>query len=319
MGDKLGAGGAKGAARGHILALATVLLWGTTFVSTKVLLQGLSPAEVLVLRFVIAYVVLWIIRPRRIVVSSWKLELLFAAAGISGVTLSFMIENTALTLTTASNVGVINAASPLFTGLIAAYVLKEGRLSARFFLGFVLALGGIALISFSGAQGQESVAVDASAFGGDTDAAGVAGCLLALGIPLMSSIYSNISKRISLHGFDAILITRRMFFWGLVGMLPFIAVLGFDPDWSFLAQPIPLLNLVFLGLGASAACYAMWNASLKILGTVLTMTYQYLVPVISIALSVLLLGEAVTFSIVAGCALTIIGLVLSQNSTGRKA
>ena len=113
-------------------------------------------------------------------------------------------------------------------------------------------------------------------------------------------------------GHDSITVTRRFFFWGLVGMVPFLAFTGFDPDWGFLAQPIPLANLLFLGLGASAACYAMWNAALKRLGPVTTMAYQYLVPVITIAISVSVLGEPLTPAIVAGAVLTIAGLVVSQ-------
>lgn len=129
----------------------------------------------------------------------------------------------------------------------------------------------------------------------------------------MSAIYSNILKRISMGGYDSILVTRRIFFWGLVGMIPFLPFTGFSPDWAFLAQPIPLANLLFLGLGASAACYAMWNAALKQLGPVITMTYQYLVPVITVAVAVVALGEPLTVAIVGGAALTIFGLAVSQS------
>ncbi len=296
------------ASQGHILALLTVALWGGTFVSTKVLLAGVSPAEILVLRFLIGYVALWAIRPKLLRTSGWREEALFAAAGICGVTLAFMLENTALTLTTASNVSVIVATSPLFTGLIMAYALKKGGLGAGFFVGFVLAIAGIVLISFSG----ESAAVAINPNGSDAMAMGLLGCLLALSNAIMCAIYSVLSQRASMGGHDSITVTRRFFFWGLVGMVPFLAFTGFDPDWGFLAQPIPLANLLFLGLGASAACYAMWNAALKRLGPVTTMAYQYLVPVITIAISVSVLGEPLTPAIVAGAVLTIAGLVVSQ-------
>ena len=297
---------AHGFSRGHVLALGTVLLWGATFVSTKVLLTGLSPAEILVLRFFIGYAALWAIRPRVLRTSGWREEALFAAAGISGVTLSFMLENTALTLTTASNVSVIVATSPLFTGIISSLVLKNGGLGARFFLGFVLAIVGIALISFSG----ETAIVQGS--GPDALMLGVVGCCLALGNAVVCAIYSILSQRASMGGYDSITVTRRFFFWGLVGMVPFLTITGFDPDWTFLAQPVPLANLLFLGLGASAACYAMWNAALKRLGPIVTMTYQYLVPVITIAVAVAALGEPLTTAIVIGAALTIAGLAVSQ-------
>ncbi len=293
-------------ARGHVLALGTVALWGITFVSTKVLLVGLSPAEILVLRFLIGYLALWLIRPKLLRTSGWREEALFAAAGICGVTLSFMLENIALTLTTASNVSVIVATSPLFTGIISSLILKQGSLRARFFLGFALAIAGIALISFSG---EEQIVQSA---GSDALALGAVGCCLALGNAIVCAIYSILSQRASMGGYDSITVTRRFFFWGLVGMIPFLAFTGFGPDWAYLTQPVPLANLLFLGLGASAACYAMWNAALKRLGPVTTMTYQYLVPVITIVVAVVALGEPFTPAVAAGAVLTISGLAVSQ-------
>ena len=294
------------ASSGHMLAMGTVLLWGITFISTKILLVGLSPAEILVLRFAIGYLALWLIRPKLLRTSGWREEALFAAAGICGVTLSFMLENTALTLTTASNVSVIVATSPLFTGLISSFVLKRGGLGARFLVGFVLAIVGIALISFSGETAALSTGDGALWLG-------LLGCGLAVLNAIACAVYSVLSQRASMGGYDSITVTRRFFFWGLVGMIPCLAFTGFDPDWAFLAQPVTLINLLFLGLGASAACYAMWNAALKRLGPVTTMTYQYLVPVITIAIAVAVLGEPFTIAIAAGAVLTIAGLAVSQS------
>lgn len=302
-------------ARGHALALCTVFLWGITFVSTKVLLAGLSPAEILVLRFAIGYAALWLIRPRRLHTSDWREELLFAAAGICGVTLAFMLENTALTLTTASNVSVIVATSPLFTGLISAFVLKRGGVGARFFVGFAAAIVGIALISFSGGG---SSAGAAGPSGSDALLLGALGCGLAALNAVTCAVYSILSQRASMGGYDSIVVTRRFFFWGLVGMIPCLPFAGFSPDWAFLSQPVPLANLLFLGLGASAACYAMWNAALKRLGPVTTMTYQYLVPVVTIAIAVTALGEPFTPAIAAGAALAICGLAISQSRPRRR-
>lgn len=288
--------------RGHMLALVTVLVWGVTFVSTKVLLVGCSPIEILVFRFAIGYVALWLLRPRIFHTSGWREEAMFAAAGACGVTLYFLMENIALTLTTASNVGVIVATAPLFTGLIASLVLKEGRLSWGFFAGFVLAIGGIALISFAGgSDGVQSV----SEFG-------LVGCLLSLLAAAVWSVYANISKHFSERGFDTILATRRTFFWGLLFMVPCAPMLGFSPDWSFVFQPQTLGNLLFLGLVASASCYVTWNAAVKRLGPIRTSAYIYLTPVITIASSVVVLGEPLTVPIMVGAVLTIVGLVVSE-------
>ncbi len=283
-------------ARGHVLALMTALIWGVTFVSTKVLLEGLSPVEVLFLRFCIGYAALWVIRPRLFKVANWRDEALFAAMGVTGVTLYFLLENIALTYTAASFVGVIVATAPLATGLVAAFVLKEGKLGWNFFLGFALAMAGIALISFEGDAGSSSLL----------------GCGLALAAAIMAAIYTNLSKRIAARGYDVVLCTRRMFFWGLASMLPFLPLLGFDPSWAYLAQPQAWGNLAFLGLGASALCYVMWNEAIRRLGPVKTAVYIYLTPVVTIAAAIAVLGEPLTAQILFGMALVIVGLVVSE-------
>ena len=81
---------------GHAAALMTILIWGTTFVSTKVLLRDFTPVTVLFTRFVIGYAFLWCLKPRFLPFSGWKKEFLFAGAGLTGVTLYFLLENIAL-------------------------------------------------------------------------------------------------------------------------------------------------------------------------------------------------------------------------------
>ena len=123
---------------GHIAALLTILIWGTTFVSTKVLLQDFTPVTVLFTRFVIGYAFLWCLKPRWMPFSGWKKEFLFAGAGLTGVTLYFLLENIALTYTLASNVGIIVAVVPFFTALLAHFLIKGERFTPRFFLGLSL-------------------------------------------------------------------------------------------------------------------------------------------------------------------------------------
>ena len=100
--------------QGHLLAMLTVLVWGTTFVSTKVLLRAFTPLEIMVARFGLGFVALFaagrgLVRPQK-----WQHELLFALAGLTGVSLYFLMENIALTYISAALVGVIVAAAPLF-------------------------------------------------------------------------------------------------------------------------------------------------------------------------------------------------------------
>ena len=135
---------------GHIAAFITILIWGTTFISTKVLLRTFTPIEILFVRFVIGYLALWLVRPKRLAPAARKEEWYFAAAGLCGITLYYLCENVALTFTLASNVGVIISIAPFFTALFGCIFLKDKRPSPRFYLGFVIAIIGICLISFTG-------------------------------------------------------------------------------------------------------------------------------------------------------------------------
>ena len=103
-------------AKYHILAILTVAVWGTTFISTKILINnGLSPQEIFLLRFIIAYIGIWFISPRKIFSDSIKDELTMFAAGLTGGTLYFLTENTALKFTQTTNVAFIICATPLLT------------------------------------------------------------------------------------------------------------------------------------------------------------------------------------------------------------
>lgn len=165
---------------GHAAALMTILIWGTTFVSTKVLLRDFTPVTVLFTRFVIGYAFLWCLKPRFLPFSGWKKEFLFAGAGLTGVTLYFLLENIALTHTFASNVGIIVAVVPFFTALLAHFLLKGEGFSRRFFLGFAAAFTGIFLIMANGAFVLEL---------------NPAGDILALGAAFVWAAYSILMKK----------------------------------------------------------------------------------------------------------------------------
>ena len=288
-------------ASGHLCALVTILIWGTTFISTKVLLDSFTPVEILFTRFLLGYAALLLVRPRRLNTGGLRQEVWFAAAGLCGVTLYFLLENIALTLTMASNVGVIISVAPIFTALLAHFFLDGERLSPLFFVGCAAALGGILLINWNGQNLDLNPAGDLLA-------------LLAAGV---WAVYSVLMRKIGAFGQDNILCTRRVFAWGLLFMVPALAFFGYSPDLGALALPTTLPNLLYLGLGASALCFVTWNRAVGLLGAVKTSVYIYLVPLITVLFSALILREPVTALELAGMALTLVGLALSEGRLSR--
>lgn len=282
---------------GHLMSFLSVFVWGITFISTKVLLQDFEPIEILFYRFLIAFIILIIIYPHWLKGTSFKQELIFAGAGISGVTLYFLCENIALTYTTASNVSVIVSLAPFLTAILVYFILKEEKLKPNFFIGFLTAIAGIILISFNGSRVLKLNPI---------------GDLLAVSAAFLWAVYSVFIKKMGKYGYHTIQITRRIFFYGILFMIPALFIMPFEWGFERFKQPVNLFNMLFLGLGASALCFVTWNYAVKLLGAVKTSVYIYMIPVITIVTAVIVLHEKITFMVVCGTILTLLGLLISE-------
>ena len=284
--------------RGHAAAIITIFVWGVTFISTKILLTGFLPVEILFCRFVIGYLALFAICPRLLPYGGLR-EAYFVAAGLTGICLYYLLENIALTYTLASNVGVLLCTAPFFTAL-AGFAASRGkeRPHRRFIFGFVLAMAGIYLISTAESGMQFNLTGD----------------ILALSAAAVWALYAVLTRKITTFGYNTILITRHIFFYGLLFMLPALYIFGFTPDLTRFYNPAYLFNILFLGLGASAMCFVTWNYAVKVLGAVKTSAYIYAVPVLTVASAVIVLNEPVTVKMLAGGVLIILGLLLSQKA-----
>lgn len=291
--------------RYHLVALFTIFVWGVTFVSTKVLLVDFTPLWILMLRFAVGFAILCILRPHVLKLKSKNHELLFVAAGATGIAVYYLLENVALVFTTATAVGVIVAASPLFTALLQALLGDRSAIYPRFFLGFAIAMAGLVIVGMS-SEGTMDVSPLLSADG-------LLGDVLALLAALVWAIYSVLVKRIADLGYETIASTKRTFLWGLVFIVPLTFLFGGDvPASGCLTSPINIANLLFLGAMASAACFVTWGVSVKNLGAATSTTYIYLVPAITATASIIILGEPLTAPIIIGVLLTIGGLLISQ-------
>ena len=287
---------------GHLAALLTIVIWGTTFISTKILLVDFQPVEILFFRFIMGFIALFIACPHRIKGVSRSEELTFAAAGLCGVCLYYLLENIALTYTMASNVGVIISVAPFFTAIMAHFFIKsEEKLKANFFIGFAVAIVGIVLISFNGSKFELSPMGD----------------ILAAAAAFVWACYSILTRKISGYGYPVIQATRRTFFYGIIFMIPALFFFDFKIGLTRFADMTYLFNIVYLGIGASAICFVTWNFAVKILGAVKPSIYIYIVPVITIVTSALILKEPVTWISALGTLMAVAGLFISEYS-GKK-
>lgn len=284
----------------HLLAILTVGVWGTTFISTKVLIEnGLSPHEIFFLRFLIAYLGIWSISPHKLLANSRKDELLFLATGLTGGTLYFLTENTALSLTQTTNVAFIICMTPLLTTALSLLTDRKEKASKQLMAGSVIALLGVALLIFNG-----SFVLKLSPLGD----------FLTLCAGLSWAIYSLIISKLS-GRYPAVFITRKVFFYGILTGLPTFLVHPFQFPLSGFANPVIWANLLFLAVLASLICFVVWNIVLKQLGAIQSSNYLYLNPLFTTIAASLILEEQLTVFAVAGVGLVLGGVYFAARKS----
>lgn len=284
----------------HLGALITVIAWGTSFLSTKILMEdgGFTPVEMYVYRFAAAYILLMCITWRKIMSNSWRDELTLALCGICAGSLYFITENYALRLTTTGNVSLLASISPIFTTFLVALMFKQ-RIQLGVIIGSVVAFIGVGCIIFSHGVSMELHPE---------------GDLLALTAALCWAIYSVAIKRI-IPNYTSLFITRKLFFYGVITALPLLLIQK-EPlhlsELFDLSTPQYLLNFLFLVLMCSLAAYLIWNEAMKYLGPVTANNYLYMQPLVTMIAAYFVLGEEIFILGYIGCVLIIGGLVLSD-------
>lgn len=292
----------------HLLALAVVAVWGITFVSTKVLIgAGMHPVAIFFIRFVLAYAGIWLYillsGESRQLWFGWKDELVFLILGVTGGSFYFLTENTALAYTQACNVAFLVCSAPLFTAIFTliykrfgkgrfAESLEDIRLGWPLIGGTVLALTGMALVIFDGVRLEVSAAGD----------------LLAIGAALCWAAYSLFMAEMT-REYGTVTATRKVFFYGLLTILPFIGSFGDSFSPAILTQTAVWTNLLFLGLIASLVCFIFWNLVMEKLGNVTSTNYVYLNPVFTLLTATALLGEHMTLWAAIGSAAILAGVI----------
>lgn len=287
----------------HLVAFLTVAIWGSTFVFTKLLLQnGLSPAQIFTLRFIIAYVLmvtgcLMAGKRFRLFSDSWHDELMMVMLGITGGSVYFLMENAAMLFTTAMNTSLIVCTCPLFAMLLVAIVYRHSEhISSLQALGSVIACLGMAIVVLNG-----RFVLHLSPLGD----------MLAFGACLCWAFYSLLMKW-ALQRYDTLFITRKVFFYGLLTILPYYLVVPGFPPMEVLLRREVLWNLLFLGVVASMLCYVMWNWVIGKLGAVVATNWVYFNPITTILFAWWLLKEQITVWFLLGSLLIIGGMLLSE-------
>ena len=277
-----------------------MLAWGTSFLSSKVLMVngGFTPVEVFIYRFTFAYVLLLLFTYKKILANNSRDEFLFLICGLCAGSIYFVTENYALKYTSTGNVSLLVSIAPIFTTALMA-VLYRVIPKPNVVIGSLVAFAGVACIIFSSGEGFEI---------------NPKGDFIAICASMSWAIYTIVVKRLN-PIYSSLFITRKLFFYGVITALPLLLIqeqplrLWLLFDWQ---EPQYLMNFLFLGLFCSAFAYLVWNEVMKILGAIKANNYLYVQPIVTMIAGYLILGEQILILGYLGCALIIGGILISE-------
>lgn len=288
----------------YFIALMVVTIWGSTFVSSKVLLNsGLMPADIFFYRFVMAYFIMLSVSHKKMLADNLKDELTFLGLGLMGGSIYFLTENMALSYSTSANVSILVCTTPIITACVLAIFYKNERMKLRQIIGSIIAFLGVTLIVLNG-----QLILHLNPLGD----------VLALSAATTWAFYSLFMKRV-MGRYKPEFITRKIFFYGVLTILPYFAIVQpLDTDTSLLFKPYVLGNLIFLGVIASSLAYLMWNWALKEIGTVRASNLLYTQTLVTMVLGSIVLGERITIMAISGVAVLFLGVILAVKAPKKK-
>lgn len=290
---------ASGVWKYHLVALFTAVIWSTTFVSTKVLLNsGMTPDNIFLYRFLIAYILILFVARGKLFARSLRDEFMMFLAGITGGSLYFLTENSALSYTYATNVSILIAGTPLLTIGLSAIIFRK-KLNLSMLGGSLMALVGVSLVVFNGDASFQISPI---------------GDFLIFTAALCWAFYSVILKYLGNRDYTSLFITRKVFFYGLATILIYHLFAGRGLQTDLLRLPEVYGNLLFLGVFASLLCYMLWNKVVEVIGPDKATNYIYLNPIGTIITAVIFLNEPLSWMAIVGATVIIIGVVIVEKS-----
>lgn len=275
--------------------------------------SGLSAYEALLFRSLVAYAFLWLICPRlpRLNTSEGLLGLAksewpFLVAGLSGLSIYFLMDYSALNYTSAAYVTILAGTVPLFMA-VALWIVYHEPPQKLFLVGFVIAISGVTLISTAGGQGLQVSLVG-------TTLVTVGNVLWAIYAIMLRRIDEQATSQPSISG--ALLNLRHIFFWGTLSLLVMLPFFDFDVSDVSLFSVSILVPTLILGIMTSALTFLAYSLSIRWLGVSKASVYQYFPPAVGAVAAYFLLGEKITIAGAVGIAVVIVGLLLSERVSG---
>ena len=279
----------------YLMAVAiAMLIWSTSFVATKIAYQSFPPLTLGALRFVIASFALGAaaVITKQLSVPCLRDLIILTISGILGITLYFSLENTGISMTSASDASLICASYPAITVLMERMVYGI-RVSWKKWFGIILTIFGITIITWAGTQGN-------GAESGDR----LTGNILLAATGIVWALY-NFGTRAVINKYPAITVS---FYQTVAGTLAFIPLAFFETSQWQEPTALSIGVLIYLGIFCSVAAFMLYNYGLRKLNAGTAVFMANLIPVFGVFFSWAALHEQITLLQLAGGAVVIAGV-----------
>lgn len=293
----------------YLEAIFAVIVWGASFIATKVALEDISPVTIVWLRFTIGVLILGlaVILRHQFILPDRREWGYFALLGFLGITFHQWLQSNGLQTSEAGTTAWIVSTTPVFMALLGWLVLKE-KLGLVKILGIALAFTGVLLVSSKG--DIRSISVGRFGAPGDT---------LIMVSAVNWAVFSILSRRgLKSHPASLMMFYVMAFGWLFTSVLFFMGpafenISGVtDPglkEVSNLTQN-GWIGILFLGVFCSGLAYIAWYGALQALSTAQTGVFLYVEPLVAVVIAAIVLNEQITHVSLAGGAIILLGVWL---------
>lgn len=284
-------------------ALTANIIWGFSFMATRIAIGYTSPSMLLSIRFMVSFIIMLLL----LVFGAGSISLKgkpigrFLLMGLCEPVIYFIAETYGVKYTTASFSGLMISLIPIGTVLLSFFILKE-PLSLRRLAWIIVSVSGVSIISLS--QSSE----------GAISTKGIIFLLIAI---VTASFYTILSRSIA----DKFTAFERTFIMMLMGFIAFTGMAVIDAGSGFgaalaaaLREPHIILPVLYLSVISSVVAFFCMNYAISYLEVSRAVIFTNITPVVSVISGVVLLGEPFSFIYIIGIALILTGLIKVNQS-----
>jgi drug/metabolite transporter (DMT)-like permease len=282
----------------YMEALFAVIVWGASFIATKIALQEISPITIVWLRFLLGVIILGmaVVLRKQFALPKSKEWGYFALLGFLGITFHQWLQSNGLQTSEAGTTAWIVSTTPVFMALLGWFLLKE-RLVWMKTAGILLAFMGVLVVVSKG----DFRSISIGKFGAPGD-------ILILISAVNWAVFSALSRRgLKSHPASLMMFYVMSFGWLFTSLL-FFTTTGFREIGQL--TPHGWMAVAFLGIFCSGLAYIAWYDALKALTTAQTGVFLYIEPLVAVVVAFFILAEAITLASLLGGAVILFGVWL---------